>query len=83
VIDYRTALLWILAGLIAGYIGFRDLNVTYLLLPMWTLTGYEWLRRGADLRPKGLEFLVVYLGIVTVLVLPSYTVGRLCSGLAS
>jgi hypothetical protein len=22
-------------------VGFRDLNVTYLLLPLWTLTGYE------------------------------------------
>jgi hypothetical protein len=52
VIDHRTALLWILAGLVAGIVGFRDLNVTYLLIPLWTLTGYEMLQRGADLRTK-------------------------------
>ena len=82
VIDYRTALLWMLAGLVAGVVGFRDLNVTYLLIPLWTLTGYEVLRRGADFRTKGMELLVVYLGI-TVLVLLSYAVGQLSSGLAS
>lgn len=79
VIDYRTALLWMLAGLVAGVVGFRDLNVTYLLIPLWTLTGYEVLQRGAELRTRGMEFLVVYLGI-TVLVLLSYAVGQLSAG---
>jgi hypothetical protein len=32
VIDNQTALLWMLAGLVAGVLGFRDLNVTYLHL---------------------------------------------------
>lgn len=45
------ALVQILAGVVAVVIGFRDLNLAYLLIPIWALTGYEMIQRGANSRP--------------------------------
>lgn len=44
------ALVQSLACVVAVVIGFRDLNLAYLLIPIWALTGHEIIQRSTNSR---------------------------------
>jgi hypothetical protein len=76
------ALIRVLASLIALVIGFRVLNIVYLLIPIWVLTGYETFRRREHKVNRAKAALANFLS-VTILLLLAYAFGRLCGWLAS
>ena len=80
--DNWGALVQFLACVVAVVIGFRDLNLAYLLIPIWALTGYQMMQRSTNRRPDARRAAALFLSI-TMLLLLTYVFGRLPAGLRS